>query len=138
MATTVNGSSGILDCSWRCTLTSGSDSIASVIRRAKSVRSTARALPAGTATASATRTTSEPICLNSAFSRPAAWSSALPRRLFEQTSSARSPVWWTGVGFAGRISKRSTPTPRRASCHAASQPASPPPTTVAPSIREAV
>src|SRR6185503_18028160 len=25
--------------------------------------------------------------------RPAAWSSALPRRLFEQTSSARSPVW---------------------------------------------
>ena len=77
----------------RTSLTSGSAAIASVMRRAKSPRSTASALPAGTFTASAVRTTSESSRRISSFSRPAAWSSALPRRLFEQTSSARSPVW---------------------------------------------
>ena len=37
---------------------------------------------------------------------------------------------WAGVETAGRISTRRTATPAAASCHAASQPASPPPTTV--------
>jgi hypothetical protein len=46
---------------------------------------------------------------------------------FEQTSSAKSPVWWAAVERTGRISKSSTPTPRRAHCQAASDPASPAP-----------
>src|SRR5207253_10714750 len=38
-------------------------------------------------------------------------------------------VWWAGVIFSGRISRSSTAMPRRASCHAASDPARPAPTT---------
>ena len=60
--------------------------------------------PPGTFTSSATRTTSESIRRISSLRRPAAWSRALPRRLFEQTSSAKSPVWCTGVAGTGRIS----------------------------------
>jgi len=41
---------------------------------------------------------------------------------FEQTSSARSPVAWTGVVRTGRISCKSTGCPRRAACQAASDP----------------
>src|SRR5712691_3295173 len=119
-----------ISCRWR--RTSGSASTASVTRRAKRPRSTASALPAGTFTWSATRTMSESIRRISSFSRPAAWSRELPRRLLEDTSSARSAVWWTGVPRTGRISWRSTGTPRRANCQAASHPASPPPTMVTP------
>jgi len=43
------------------------------------------------------------------------------------TSSASRSVWWAGVRVPGRISKRRTTQPRSAACHAASQPASPPP-----------
>ena len=81
---------------------------ASVTLAANSPRSTASALPAGTRTPSATRRISESMRRISSFSRPAAWSSASPRRLLEQTSSAKSAVWCTGVLFTGRISKRST------------------------------
>src|SRR5688572_9831108 len=130
VATMVTGSSGIRSTSPRRTATPGRAATASVTRRANSSRSTASALPAGTFTSSATRMVSDPMRRISSFSRPAAWSRALPRRLLEQTSSARSPVWWTGVLFTGRISCRSTPIPWRDSCHAASTPARPPPTIV--------
>src|SRR5687768_9737120 len=126
----VTASSGMRSTSSRWIVTSGSASTSSVIRRANSPRSTASALPAGTRTESATRMISDPIRRISSFSSPAAWSSALPRRLFEHTSSARSPVWCTGVWRTGRISWRSTRTPRRASCQDASLPARPPPTIV--------
>jgi hypothetical protein len=46
---------------------------------------------------------------------------------FEQTSSANLSVWCAGVDLMGRISYNSTSMPRRAHCHAASQPASPAP-----------
>jgi hypothetical protein len=45
----------------------------------------------------------------------------------EQTSSAKSPVWWAGVERTGRISWSSTATPLLAHCHAASDPANPAP-----------
>ena len=98
------GAAGRRGTSSRWIVTWGSASTASVTLRANSPRSTASALPAGTRTSSATRMTSEPIRRISSFRRPAAWSRALPRRLFEQTSSARSPVWCTGVCRTGRIS----------------------------------
>src|SRR5580692_6953104 len=49
------------------------------------------------------------------------------RKEFEQTSSARWGVWWAAVVWNGRISCRTTGTPEFAACHAASEPASPPP-----------
>ena len=91
------GPSGMRGISSRWSVTWGSALTASVTFWAKSPRSTASALPAGTRTSSATRMISEPIRRISSLRSPAAWSSALPRRLFEQTSSARSPVWCTGV-----------------------------------------
>ena len=45
----------------------------------------------------------------------------------EQTSSAKFALWCAGVERTGRISYKSTATPRRAHCHAASEPASPAP-----------
>src|SRR3984957_19009720 len=49
------------------------------------------------------------------------------RKEFEQTSSARWEVWGPAVVRIGRISCRITGTPEFAACHAASEPASPPP-----------
>src|SRR3984957_16306599 len=49
------------------------------------------------------------------------------RKEFEQTSSARWGVWWAAVVWNGRISCRTTGTPEFAACHAASEPARPPP-----------
>ena len=51
------------------------------------------------------------------------------RNEFEQTSSANCPVLWAAVARCGRISCSTAGTPRRASCHAASEPERPPPTT---------
>jgi len=104
VARMVTASRGMRWRSSRTSLTWGSAAIAAVIRRANSSRSTASALPAGTCAESAVRTTSESSRRISSFSSPAAWSRALPRRLFEHTSSASSAVWWTGVRTAGRIS----------------------------------
>jgi hypothetical protein len=53
--------------------------------------------------------------------------SLLDFRELEQTSSAKSAVWCAGVERTGRISESSTGTPRRAHCHAASDPANPAP-----------
>src|SRR3984885_3686109 len=49
------------------------------------------------------------------------------RKEFEQTSSARGGVWCAAVVRVGRISCRTTGTPEFAACHAASEPARPPP-----------
>src|ERR1700722_15389913 len=49
------------------------------------------------------------------------------RKEFEQTSSARWEVWCAAVVRTGRISCRTTETPEFAACHAASEPARPPP-----------
>ncbi len=55
------------------------------------------------------------------------WSSE--RKEFEQTSSASPCVRCASVIRTGRISCRTTGTPLSAICQAASEPASPPPTT---------
>src|ERR1700678_1455107 len=49
------------------------------------------------------------------------------RKEFEQTSSARWEGWCADVVRIGRISSRNTGTPELAACHAASEPARPPP-----------
>src|SRR5262245_29866197 len=108
----------------------GCDSTASVMRRAKATRSTASARPAGTAHSSAASMTSEPSRRISSLSSPAAFESPAARSEFEQTSSAKSRERWAGEKRSGFISKSSTSTPRRAICHAASQPARPAPITL--------
>jgi hypothetical protein len=74
--------------------------------------------------------TSEPSRRISSFSTPTAVSIESLRSEFEHTSSAKSAVWCASVILTGRISISRTPMPRRASCQAASLPASPAPTTV--------
>src|SRR5580704_9045178 len=49
------------------------------------------------------------------------------RKEFEQTSSAKWGVWCAAVVWNGLISCRTTGTPEFAACHAASEPARPPP-----------
>ena len=53
----------------------------------------------------------------------------LPRSELLHTSSAKSGEAWAGEKRSGFISYRVTETPRCAACQAASQPASPAPTT---------
>src|SRR5207249_4737942 len=125
---------GISVISSRTIRTAGSASTACVTPSAKCIRSTARQAPAGTRVASATRMTSEPRRRISSLSSPTAVSSVALRKEFERTSSARRSVVCASVPRRGRISWRSTPMPRRASCQAASQPASPPPTMVTRSV----
>src|SRR5262249_49538126 len=73
---------------------------------------------------------SEPSRRISACSRPTALvAPSSERNELEQTSSASPPVLWAGVMRAGRISCNTAGTPHWASCHAASQPAWPAPTT---------
>jgi hypothetical protein len=104
--------------------------ISLVIRAANSTRSTASADPAGTRQVSATRTTSEPTRRISSLRIPAALVISEEPSEFEQTSSASWSVLCAAVGRVGRISYSATATPRSAACHAASQPANPPPRTV--------
>src|SRR5229473_3525782 len=125
---------GISVISSRTIRTAGSASTACVTPSAKCIRSTARQAPAGTRGASATRMTSEPRRRISSLSSPTAVSSVALRKEFEHTSSARRSVVCASVPRRGRISWRSTPMPRRASCQAASQPASPPPMMVTRSV----
>src|SRR5881628_1562703 len=125
---------GISVISSRTIRTAASASTACVMPSAKSTRSTARQAPAGTRVASATRMTSEPRRRISSLSSPTAVSSVALRKEFEHTSSARRSVVCASVPRRGRISWRSTPMPRRASCQAASQPASPPPMMVTRSV----
>ncbi len=86
-------------------------------------------MPAGTRFASATASSIEPSSRSSAFSWPEALREPSEPRELLQTSSANPPVWCAGVISSGRISHRSTATPRRAICQAASEPAKPPPAT---------
>src|SRR5437868_3718200 len=71
--------------------------------------------------------TSEPSRRISSLRRPTALSSLSPRNELLQTSSASRSVLWTAVGRSGRISYSVTGTPYDAACHAASEPARPPP-----------
>ena len=123
----IAGSDGRRPISSRTTVTSGWAVSVSVIVRENRSRSTASAAPAGTRCASAARMISEPSLRISSLRRPTALSSLSPRSELEQTSSARPSVLWTSVARTGRISCRVTGTPRDAACHAASEPASPPP-----------
>src|SRR5215831_7333324 len=60
------------------------------------------------------------------------------RNEFEQTSSASAALLWAAVVRNGRISWSTTGTPRAAICQAASDPASPPPTTCTARRRSSV
>ena len=115
--------------SW-CTVILGWLFILSVTIALNRWRSTAKAPPAGTAVASAHSIINEPNRRISSFSRPTAFSILPARKELLQTSSANWSVWWAGELFTGRISYKSTATPRLASCHAASEPANPAPITV--------
>ncbi len=92
-------------------------------------RSTASAPPAGTWLASAVRITSESSRRISSCSNPTALcSGSSERNELEHTSSASPEVLCAAVPRSGRISCNTTGTPWPTICHAASQPARPPPT----------
>ena len=74
--------------------------------------------------------TSEPARRISSFNSPTALRRPEARNELLQTSSAKSGLEWAGVSRSGFISINVTSTPRRAACHAASQPARPAPITV--------
>ena len=79
----------------------------------KASRSTASAPPAGSLCRSAACMMSEPARRISSWSRPTALASgSSERKEFEQTSSAQPPVLCASVKRAGRISCRTTRTPR--------------------------
>jgi hypothetical protein len=101
--------------------------IASVTFAANTTRSTAKACPAGTAHDRAISISNEPARRISSLSNQGAAFSLSDLSEFEHTSSAKSAVWCAGVERTGRISHNSTSTPRRAHCHAASEPANPAP-----------
>ncbi len=108
---------------------SGCDRSRSVIHSAKGSRSTASAPPAGRRWRVALSITMPPAARISQCSRPTALrSSSSERKEFEQTISAKWPVRWAKVPTWGRISCRTTGTPRSAACQAASDPAMPAPT----------
>ena len=98
-----------------------------VTRALKASRSTARAPPAATRTASAAGSRLEPIRRISSFSRPEAESSRSALRLLEQISSAKPALLWAGEKWTGFCSYRVTCTPCPASQRAASHPARPAP-----------
>ncbi len=100
-----------------------------VTASAKGSRSTARAPPAGRRWRSAISMMRPAAARISQCRSPTAFcSSSSERNELEQTISARLPVRWAKVPMRGRISWIVTGTPRRAACHAASDPAIPPPT----------
>jgi hypothetical protein len=111
------------------TVTFGCDFSRSVTASAKGSRSTASAPPAGRRWRSAISMISPPACRISQCRRPTAFcSSSSERKELEHTISARLPVRWAKVPTLGRISWMTTGMPRLAACHAASDPAMPPPT----------
>ena len=128
MMTLSQSSGGMVSISSRMMVMRGWASSVWVTSSEKPSRSTARALPAGTwwlAALAMMRPSQRRI---SSCRTPTAfpvWSSE--RKELEQTSSARPSVWWASVPFTPRISCRMTGTPARATCHAASLPAMPPP-----------
>ncbi len=119
--------SPIREISSRRTVIRGSAEITSVTLPENSARSTARACPAGTEVSRAISSRHDPARRISSFSSQGAVFSLSDFSEFEQTSSAKWSVSWAGVLRTGRISNSSTATPRRAHCHAASDPARPAP-----------
>jgi hypothetical protein len=126
----ITGPVGIPVISSRTTSIRGCASMISLIRRANSCRSTTSAVPPGTRASSATRSSSEPSARISVFSNPCALVGSTDLNEFVQTTSARRSVWCASVPRTGRISWSLTSCPRSASWYAASDPESPPPTTV--------
>ena len=115
--------------SLRSMATRGCASSCRVTSSEKPSRSTASAPPAGSLWRSPAAMMSEPARRISSCSRPTALVAASSeRKLLEQTSSASPPVLCASVRRCGRISWSTTGTPARATCQAASLPASPPPT----------
>ena len=106
---------------------SGSASMARVTSAAKTSRSTVSAWPPGTRAVCAASSSSEPSRRSSSFSSQGADPSCSDFSELLHTSSARRSVRWAGVVLAGRISWSATGTLSRATCQAASAPASPPP-----------
>ena len=99
-----------------------------VTASAKGSRSTASAPPAGRRWARAISMINPPAAPISQCKRPTALrSSSSERKEFEQTISAKEPVRCAKVPTCGRISCSTTGTPASAACHAASDPAMPPP-----------
>ena len=127
---TITGPSGMWVTSSRRISMRGSFSMAWVASRENSPRSTAKAPPAGTRLSWAQRISKDPNRRISSFNSPAALSTRAAFRELEQISSANPWLWWAGENFWGFISNRVTGIPRRASCHAASHPARPAPSTV--------
>src|SRR5215510_8669214 len=76
--------------------------------------------------------------ISSCTSPTALCSLSSERNEFEQTSSASAALLWAAVVRNGRISWSTTGTPRAAICQAASDPASPPPTTCTARRRSSV
>ena len=84
--------------------------------------------PAGRACLSPMAMIRPPACRISQCRRPTALvSSSSERKELEHTISPSRPVWWAKVSTCGRISCSTTCTPAWAACHAASDPAMPPP-----------
>jgi len=98
------------------------------MRSENRTRSTARALPEGTAVASAEAMTRESSLRISSLRSPAALAGSLERRELLQTSSASRGERWAGERLSGFMSTSVASLPRLVNCQAASQPASPPPT----------
>ena len=88
----MTGPSGISVTSFSVTRTLGCSLRTFVICSEKSVRSTAKALPAGTLVSSAVFKIKESKIRSSSFKIPTALFKALERRELEQTSSAKFPV----------------------------------------------
>ena len=125
----MTGPSGTWVTSSDTTVIKGLLRIFSVTSWEKPFRSTARQPPASTRVTSAHCMIRLSHRRSSSFSSPTAFSSRSPRRELEQTSSAKSWLWWAGLIFWGFISYSPTEMPRLASCQAASQPARPAPIT---------
>ena len=105
----------------------GFDAIAAVTSAEKTSRSTVSAWPPGTRAFCAAHSSSEPNLRNSSLSSHGAVDSDSDLSELLHTSSASRSVWCAGVERTGRISCKMHARPRRATCHAASVPASPPP-----------
>ena len=134
---TMAGPAGSSVTSSRTTRMRGFDAMAAVIRCANSPRSTVSAVPPGMRDSRAHASSSDPPTPSasiSTLSRPCAFGGSSLLKVLEQTISPSSSVLWASVPRTGRISNSVTSCPRSASCHAASEPESPPPTTVTSAI----
>src|SRR5271165_6241701 len=127
VATIVIASRAIEAASWRRNSIRGLDSIAAVTSRANTSRSTVSACPPGTRDFCAQLSSQESSRRSSSFSsQGSVFSDSLFSELLHTSSASRS-VLCAGDDRTGRISISVQLSPARATCNAASQPASPPP-----------